>query len=111
MSAAPKTAELTAAWAARFAASRIVAAPPVERASALSLPDLNSATANGAAVALLGPSTGSGLFLLTNVGTAQQLWANERHAGFRISGDPAAGFVVQGDPAPLRPEQLHADAQ
>jgi hypothetical protein len=99
--------EITADGATRFAASRvrIVAAPSVERAFALSLPDLNSATANGAAVALMGPSGESGLYLLTNVGTAQQLWANERHANW-ISGDPTAGFVVQGDPAPLRPDSF-----
>jgi len=76
---------------------RIVAAPRMERVRELSLPEIATAIDANAAIALLGSSSATGLYLLERGGRAQQLWQYENAANW-VSGDPDAGFIVSEPP-------------
>jgi hypothetical protein len=77
---------------------RIVAAPPIERVKELSLPEIAAATTANQAIALLGGSAMSGLFLLQREGQARQVWQYETSARW-LNSDPNAGFIVTEPPA------------
>lgn len=72
---------------------RIIGEPSAERVKLLQLSELQSAVAEGSALALLGSSETPGVYLLGADGRAQQLWQYENGARW-LSGDPNAGFVL-----------------
>jgi hypothetical protein len=51
------------------------------------------------ALALLGSREESGVYLLEDGGTVQQLWGNEQNAAW-VSGDESAGMVINGSDLP-----------
>jgi hypothetical protein len=71
-----------------------VGEPSAERVKLLDLPEIRTAVEDGAALALLGSRSGSGVFLLGRNAQAQQLWQYEDRAAW-ITGDPNAGYILR----------------